>query len=234
MVQAEQAFQSVKLGFTWCYLLKCSGGFLLIDTAYPYYFQAFQAGLKKIGRALGEIKYLVLTHHHDDHAGFAAELAKTTGCRVIVHRNALMFLQRGQSEDVSRPVNSRVKLVFRFYELFHRSYNFPPVTVGENDVVLSDDNFEFLETIGIDGKLLYTPGHFSDCISLVLADGTAFVGDAAMNFLRWTGVGHRPIYAQDFEAVQASWRKLLEEGAKVIYPAHGRPFSAQEFVPRRF
>jgi glyoxylase-like metal-dependent hydrolase (beta-lactamase superfamily II) len=53
-----------------------------------------------------------------------------------------------------------------------------------------------------------------------------------MSFLRWTGIAHRPIYVEDIKAVYESWQKLLEAGARVIYPAHGKPFSAQELVPR--
>ena len=230
---ANQTFYCLKLGFTWCYLVKCSGGLLLVDTSYPTYFRPFQERLGKLGRDDAEIKYLLLTHHHDDHAGFAAELIKRTGCRVIVHRNAITLLEHGRSETVSQPVNRRVKFVFSLYELVHREFTFPPLTLGPNDVVLSGDDFDFLKTIGVDGKILYTPGHYRDCISVVLSDGAAFVGDAAMNFLGWTGIAHRPIYVEDIHAVHESWQKLLDAGARVIYPAHGKPFSAQELVPRR-
>ncbi|MHC4604958.1 MAG: MBL fold metallo-hydrolase, partial [Planctomycetota bacterium] len=87
-----------------------------------------------------------------------------------------------------------------------------------------------LKGIGIDGVILHTPGHTSDSISVLLSDGSAFVGDAAMNFLRGTGVGHRPIYIEDINTVYESWRKLRERGARVIYPSHGRPFSATKLV----
>lgn len=231
---ADQTFNSLKLGFTRCYLIKCAGGLLLVDTSYPAYFGSFQRQLAKLGRRLAEIKYLLLTHHHDDHAGFAAELIKQTGCRVIVHRNAIKPLEQGRSENDSQPINRRVKLVFSVFAWFHREFTFPPIRIGEKDIVLSDDDRDFLKTIGVEGKILYTPGHFRDCLSVVLSDGSAFVGDAAMNFLRWTGIAHRPVYVEDIKAVHESWRKLLEAGARVIYPAHGKPFSAQELAPAPF
>jgi len=89
-------FDSLKLGFTRCYLIKCSGGRLMIDTSYPGYFRSFQRRLRKLGREAAEIKYLLLTHHHDKHAGFAAELVKRTGCRVIVHRHGAAPLAHGR------------------------------------------------------------------------------------------------------------------------------------------
>jgi len=220
---------SVKLGWTSCYLLKCTGGYLLIDTYYQKYYTRFEKKLSNLGIATSDIKYLLLTHHHDDHAGFAAELVRRTGCRVIAHRNALSALEQGKYEGTAKPVNRRIQIVMTFYSLFHRGeWDFPPLRLADRDVVIEGDNEEFLKGIGIDGVILHTPGHTStrDSISVLLSDGRAFVGDAAMNFLRWTGVGHRPIYIEDINTVYESWRKLRERGARVIYPAHGRSFSA--------
>ncbi len=224
---------NVKLGWTRCYLLKCAGGYLLIDTYYQKYYAHFEKKLANLGIATSDIKYLLLTHHHDDHAGFAAELVRCTGCRIIAHRNAVSALEQGKYEGTAKPVNRCIQMVMTFYSLFHRGeWDFPPLRLADRDVVIEGDNEEFLKGIGIDGVILHTPGHTStrDSISVLLSDGSAFVGDAAMNFLRWTGVGHRPIYIKDINTVYESWRKLRERGARVIYPSHGRPFSATKLV----
>lgn len=222
--------QSLRLGFTWCYLIKCRDGYLLIDTSYPDYFPQFQKSTANLGIDVSEIKHLLLTHHHDDHAGFAAELVKKTGCRVIVHHNAVAPLKQGESEDTMQPVNRRVKFIFSIFQLFHRQFRFPPLILGENDIILMGDDLDFLKSIGIDGKILYTSGHSRDSISVILSDGSAFVGDVAMNFLRLTGIGHRPIYVEGINTAYGSWQRLIEQGAKVIYPSHGKPFSAQELA----
>jgi glyoxylase-like metal-dependent hydrolase (beta-lactamase superfamily II) len=222
----------LKLGWTQCYLLNCIGGYLLIDTDYPKHYRLFEKKLANLGIATSDIKYLLLTHHHDDHAGFAAELVRSTGCQVIAHRNALSPLMQGKSEGASNPVNRRIQIVLTFYTLFHGEWNFPPLTLTERDFVIEGDNDTLLKGVGIDGVILHTPGHTRDSISVLLSDGSAFVGDAAMNFLRWTGVGHRPIYIDDINTVYRSWRKLRERGARVVYPSHGRPFSATELAAR--
>ncbi|OGO26449.1 MAG: hypothetical protein A2W33_10660 [Chloroflexi bacterium RBG_16_52_11] len=222
--------QSLKLSFTQCYLLKCREGYLLIDTSYPNYFPQFQKSTANLGIDVSEIKYLLLTHHHDDHAGFAAELVKQTGCRVIVHDNALTPLKQGESEDTMQPVNRCVNFIFSIFRLFHRGFSFPPLIPGENDIILKGDDLDLLQSIGIDGKILYTPGHSRDSISVILSDGSAFVGDVAMNFLRLTGIGHRPIYVEDINTVYGSWKRLIEQGAKVIHPSHGKLFSARELA----
>jgi len=220
----------VRLGFTWCYLLKCTDGYLLIDTSYPNYFPKFQKSIAKLGIDVSEIKYLLLTHHHDDHAGFAAELVNKTGCRVIAHHDAIAPLKQGESEDTMQPVNRRVKFIFSLFQLFHQQFRFSPLIIGENDIILTGDDLDLLKSIGINGKILHTPGHSQDSISVILSDGNAFVGDVAMNFLRLTGIGHRPIYVEDINIVYESWQRLIEQGAKVIYPSHGKPFYARELV----
>jgi len=83
-----------------------------------------------------------------------------------------------------------------------------------------------LRNIGIDldGKIISTPGHTRDSISLVFGDGDAIAGDAAADFLRWAGTKHCVISMNDLDAYYESWRKLAASGARTIFPAHGRPF----------
>ncbi len=220
----------VKLGFTNCFLLPCKDGYLLIDTSYRDTFSRFQKRVTRFGIDISEIKYLCLTHHHDDYAGFTADLVEKTGCRIVVHQHAVIPLQKGRSEETMRPFNRRVKFVFSLFELFHREFNFPPLMLGEKDIIVAGDDFGLLKQIGVDGKILSTPGHSRDSLSIVLSDGRTFVGDVAMNFLPLTGIGHHPIYVEDMAAVYASWKKLIEHGAEVIYPAHGKPFSVRELA----
>ena len=35
-----------------------------------------------------------------------------------------------------------------------------------------------------------------------------------------------PVWAEDLELVKKSWRLLLDQGAKIVYPGHGKPFPA--------
>jgi glyoxylase-like metal-dependent hydrolase (beta-lactamase superfamily II) len=36
-----------------------------------------------------------------------------------------------------------------------------------------------------------------------------------------------PIFGDDIHIVKKSWQKLLDMGAKMVYPAHGKPFSVE-------
>lgn len=229
----SQGFYRLNLGITKCYLLECSRGYLLIDTAYPGDYEKFMKAIEKLGVGLSTIQYLLLTHHHDDHAGFAARLVEQTGCKVIVHQDAILPLRKGQSEDTMEPINHCIKVVFSLFEIIHREFKYPPLAVTDKDIVISGDDFDLLKSIGIDGKILHTPGHTKDSISVVLSDGNSFVGDAAMNFLNFCYIKYRPIYVEDIDLVFESWQKLTEHGAERIYPAHGSPFSAEKLTHYR-
>ena len=93
------------------------------------------------------------------------------------------------------------------------------------DIALGDEEFS-LAPFGISGKVLYTPGHTLGSVSVLLDSGNAFVGDLAMNGIPFHFRPGLPIFAEDLELVKRSWRLLLDQGAKVIYPGHGKPFRA--------
>lgn len=220
----KQKFDRIPLGVTNCWLLPCTEGYLLIDTCYSDTYSRFLKILKQRGISPGEIKYLLLTHHHEDHAGFAARLAEDTGCRVIAHEKALKHLALGRSADTMKPLNRRTRAAYSFFGLVRKLSGYPPLELSIQDIIIFGDNDTLLPELGINGEILETPGHTSDSISVLLADGSLFAGDAAMNILKFCGTQYRPIYAENYEEVEQSWDKLREKGAKTIYPAHGGPF----------
>jgi glyoxylase-like metal-dependent hydrolase (beta-lactamase superfamily II) len=229
------SFHTLKIGWTRCYLLKASDGYLLIDTGFPEYYSIFLERLSQIGIDLSQIKWLLLTHHHDDHAGFAAKLVEETKAQVIVHRDAVLPLSRGVFEFPGKimPVNPIVEAIFRFHgAITRRTFHFSPLTLTDKDIILSANDSKLLRNIGIEGKILCTPGHTADSISVLLADGNAFVGDLATNFLNLLGVGYRPPYYENIHEVIQGWQELIELDAKMIYPAHGRAFPIGELDSR--
>jgi len=58
-----------------------------------------------------------------------------------------------------------------------------------------------------------------------LKTGDVLVGDLAMNRFPLRFTPGMPILAEDMKEVRESWKRLLEKGAKRVYPAHGKPFS---------
>jgi len=234
----EKGFYALHLGITTCYLLECIGGYLLIDTGFPKDYAKFLRHLAKNSVEKSSIKYILLTHNHDDHAGFAARLKRETGARFIVHRNALAPLREGKMDERGiRPLNGIISVLGTLHQVItRRDCRFEPLFLTDQDFIVDEDEPHLLPRIGIDGEILYTPGHSSDSISVITSSGKAFCGDAAMNYLNFAGCRHRPIYLADEQVVFASWKKMLEKGPKTFYPAHGKPFGAErlERSLRRF
>ncbi len=228
-------FRSLNLYPTTSYLLEVAGGgYLLVDTSYEIHWGAFWKGLHRLGVAPHEIRYLLLTHHHDDHVGFAGPLLARTGARLIVHEAALPALAAGRLSDplkagVGRMLNRCTAILTHLHAvLTKRSFAFPPLHPRAGDLILQGEEALSLRSLGVAGWVLHTPGHSSDSISLVLEEGAAFVGDAAMNILPFCATRYRPIYAEDYDEVFRSWRRLIEAGVKHLYPAHGRPFGVEK------
>ena len=70
---------------------------------------------------------------------------------------------------------------------------------------------KFLKDLGIDGEIIYTPGHSDDSISLILDEGIALVGDlydlnSAITF--------------NDEKINNSWNKILSHNISKIYYGH--------------
>jgi glyoxylase-like metal-dependent hydrolase (beta-lactamase superfamily II) len=173
----------IDLGITTCYMLNAWDGYLLIDTGYEKDYPKFRRALAKLGIGVEEIRWLLLTHHHDDHAGFAARLVEETGCRLIVHTDAVEPLARGESLETMEPLNGCIRAVFELFSIFHGGFRYPPLSVGAGDggrIIVEADR-EIPDETGISGRIITTPGHCGDSISVILDGGEAFVGDAGMN-----------------------------------------------------
>ncbi len=220
----------IKLSQSNAYLLPYRDGYLQIDTGYEWDYPAYLKQLDKLGIELQKIRYLVLTHHHDDHAGFLNDLAGTAPLRIIAHKESAALLTKG-TNDKSRGggyVNHLIKfgagIKMRLDPRW--SLTFPPFTMREEDILLENDDNRLLFELGIAGQVLHTPGHCIDHLAVVLESGEAFCGDAAASFLLWAGTKYCTIFMTDMEKVYESWEKMLRAGARVIYPAHGKPFPA--------
>lgn len=103
---------------------------------------------------------------------------------------------------------------------------FPSV---QADIILDDNEF-LLNEFGIDGKILFTPGHTPGSISVLLNTGEAFVGCLAHNNIIFTRRPGLPIFAEDPAKIKESWKILINQGAKIIYPGHGGSFSIERII----
>ncbi len=213
---------TIPLGFDNAYIVKDKGA-VMIDGGEPKKGKVFLKSLEETGMKPEEIQLIILTHGHWDHIGSAAEIKELTGAKVVMHQNEKHWLQESL-KPMPPGVSTWGKISTKLF-----SWTIVPfvhIRPTDVDIVLEDDEFS-LEQYGISGKIIYTPGHSSGSVSVLLESGEAFVGDLAMNKFPLRLSPGLPIYAEDWPKVLDSWQMLLNRGAEMIYPSHGRAFSAE-------
>lgn len=78
-------------------LIRTSKGLILIDGAVPQSVPALEANIRSLGFALKDIKYILSTEPHYDHAGGIAALARDTGATVLAGAAAIEPLRMGRA-----------------------------------------------------------------------------------------------------------------------------------------
>lgn len=210
------------------YLLKCKGGYLLIDAGWVGKYDKFKDSLIRLKINITSIKYILLTHHHHDHAALIQDIRCESQCKLIVYKDGVDYIKKGITyTNETKQYNIFLTLLDKMLSPFIR-YNYSPITLNESDILIDRDNYDIYDLTGIKGEIIHTPGHSKDSISLLLSNGDAFVGDAAMNILKVFGHKYRPVEAESYCEIYKSWRKLIQCGATNIFPSHGSSFSVEE------
>src|ERR687898_1929162 len=126
--------------------------------------EALERGLDARGLSLGDVRHLVLTHIHLDHAGAAGVLVrKQPGLRVHVSEIGMPHLV-----DPSRLERSARRLYGEDFDFLW----------GEL-VPVPEENVDVIGDRVLDFEAFPTPGHASHHVSFLAPDGSCLVGDAA-------------------------------------------------------
>jgi len=161
------------------YIIKLDTGYLLIDSGYPEQFNSFSKKLRKYNIQLRDITYILLTHAHDDHAGFLNELLDNSDAKVILHHQAVDRLRVGQN-SFDGGCTSYLALSFcRIMKLLGKGeHRFPPVDRPERYIVLDDSTQPIIEE-QLAGTIINLPGHTIDSIGLLLNE----IGESVSKFI---------------------------------------------------
>jgi glyoxylase-like metal-dependent hydrolase (beta-lactamase superfamily II) len=170
------------------YVLADTSPRLLVDVGWPGTLPKLQHQCKRMGIQLTDIKYLLLTHYHPDHAGLAQEL-KRTGIKLIVLENQLSAIP-----------------VLRTY--MKPQNNYVDIDLTDNINVSLDDSRAFLARLSIHGEIIATPGHSDDSVTLILDEGAAFTGDLPPPFM----ADETSIIQQSWQKIRAFGVKTVYPG----------------------
>ena len=210
------------------YVYHTPKGYVMIDTGYEHSLASVKKKMRKVGISLEQIKYVFLTHAHDDHAGFLNELLQENQeLKVIMSDKAMPILKKGQNSFNGGCSTLFAWIFCKFMALFGKADHRFPCIEDKFDgrfIEITDKNKVKLEEL-LQGKILFTPGHTIDSISLK-KDNMIFCGDAAMN--GFPSMKRLIIWIEDKVQFEQSWGVLLDEDAKLIYPAHGKAFHKED------
>lgn len=216
---------SVRLGLTSMAYLVRQHGVILVDTGNPGCEGAILAKMKESGIEPSDLRLILLTHGHADHAGSAKALRDRTQAPVAIHRDDAQMLRNGH-QGCLVPTGLPGTLLGTLFGRRGRSM-YPPL---EPDILI-EDSFT-LHEYGIRGECISTPGHTRGSLTLLLANGDSVVGDLVFPSIP-SGKPGLPFWAEDSLQLIDSIRKVLAFQRGMIYPGHGGPFSAAQ-VRKRF
>ncbi len=208
------------------HLLIGSDGCVLVDAGLPASAAKVEKVLSKQGLTFADIKAIIITHAHVDHAGGAAELREKTRAPIIAHAYDLPYYKR--EKPMTFCPTGKVGRYFLKTPLPHQSY-----TAFEPDLLLRDDETFDISEFGIAGVIRHTPGHTAGSLSVELCSNEAMVGDLVASGILIGGIlriNHaiQPPFEENTEAVSEQLLRLIDSGVERFYLGHGGPLDAKE------
>ncbi len=201
------------------YLIEEAGEVTIIDAGVPGYYDDIPHELAAMGRSIGDVRALVLTHGHSDHIGFAERLRRDRHVPVSVHEaDAALARREVPNPAKGGPMRLAPLLGFLWFGMLHGALRTPKLT----EVATFGDG----ATLDVPGspRVILVPGHTPGSAALhVPALDALFVGDAMSTYAVTTGVrgpGVAPFTA-DAEMAVASLSRLAPISAGVVLPGHG-------------
>ncbi|MEX5634215.1 MBL fold metallo-hydrolase [Parafrankia sp. FMc2] len=204
------------------YLWRDPDGLTVIDAGLPGSGRRIAAGIRDLGHDLSEVRRLVLTHGHVDHAGAAAEIADWGDVRVLAHQ-ADVPLVEGRAEaappdlaDWERPLWDEV----------HSALPATAAAPAQVDQALGDG--DVLDIAG-GAVVVGAPGHTAGSIGLYLpGPRVLFAGDIMARDPR-SPDPRTPVFPGVFNADRAealgSFTRLASLDIETACFGHGEPLA---------
>ena len=217
-----ETIRMLPFGMLNAFLLIRGSNAILVDTGLPNSASMVKKALQKNGLDWSNIRMIVLTHGHIDHAGSAVQLGELTAAPLVGHAGDLPYFQGAR--PVLRPTGP-------FGWLFHKTGAIQsPFAYFSPDIVLSTDLPDLTE-MGIPARILHTPGHTPGSISVLIEDGRVIAGDLAASGILLGGIWlkdkpKQPPFEESASLAADSLRMLLAQGCTHFYLGHGGPLEA--------
>jgi glyoxylase-like metal-dependent hydrolase (beta-lactamase superfamily II) len=207
------------------YLVEDGDALTVVDTGLPRSWGSLESALRQLGRPLGAIEAVVLTHGHFDHVGFAERARRELGVRVWAPRIDQPVVAHPWTYDHERPRSE--------YALRHPGFNLIFLRMGlmgalwvkgVDDIAPYDPG----QTLDVPGRpqAIDTAGHTHGHCSLLLTErGVLLAGDAVVTFNPYTATAGPQIVSRAATADSARALRALDAvaatDAQVVGTGHG-------------
>ncbi|OPY25622.1 MAG: Hydroxyacylglutathione hydrolase [Methanocella sp. PtaU1.Bin125] len=209
-------------GFSNSYILRGDRA-VVIDAGLMGKEKKILAALDANGIPRGNVSLIIITHCHGDHYASVKALKEALdvpGANVGVMAGwpDARYMETGDSAPVVP-----VSLTGRIMSLFTGA-KAPPCKA---DLIVKEDMD--LRAYGVDARVLTTPGHTTGSLSVLASDGSCAIGDMFASLFMKNRVRMAP-FAEDPALIGPGLKKLVDNGAKRLYPGHGNGWDVEAVV----
>jgi glyoxylase-like metal-dependent hydrolase (beta-lactamase superfamily II) len=214
MEQVSDNIYQISLGAVNTFLIE-DEGLTLVDTGYKGSTEKIFEAIKKGGKNPDDIRQIILTHSHPDHAGSAAEIKRRLNIPVYAHAEDASLMAQGIAGRLPHVLSPGLAnwIVFRMF-IKNSKNEIDPLKV---DHLVADNDI-----IPIAGGIqaIYTPGHSKGHIALLVKkEGLLIAGDICANMM---GLGLSTVYEDRAVGVQSILKAASHDFNKAIF-GHGKP-----------
>jgi glyoxylase-like metal-dependent hydrolase (beta-lactamase superfamily II) len=181
-------------GIIGCYVLETNDGLALFDCGPTTCIERLKAGLGERGLQLTDLRHLLLSHIHLDHAGAAGSLVRE-------HPGLQVHVSEIGAPHVIDPTKLEASARRLYGEAFDALWGELVPVSAENVHVVGDS------VVGLD--CFPTPGHASHHVSYLHSDGTLYAGDAAGVRVGRGGFVMPPCPPPEFDL--EAWERTIDE-----------------------
>lgn len=200
--------------FTNCYLLE-GESLVLVDTGWPGRLNSLKRKASRAGYDLRQVKYIVLTHHHLDHASNTAAVKKLSGAEMMAHSLDVPVIDGSSPPPPSSEICAAGKALRMAPGIVSRVMSYRPVQVEHH--LESGDELDFLPG----WEVIHLPGHTRGSMGLLNREKRwALAGDALSHLF---GMLWLPTlaFSDSLTDIATSIEVLRDLDLKVLYSGHG-------------